>query len=89
VRAHDPQAGEQALRAIADRDGFDVVEDPYAAAAGADALVLITEWRLYWAPDFDRLRREMKQAVIVDGRNIWSPAVVRRRGFSYYAIGRP
>jgi len=89
VRAHDPQAGEQALRAIANRDGFEVVEDPYAAAAGADALVLITEWRMYWAPDFDRLRREMKQAVIVDGRNIWSPAVVRRRGFSYYAIGRP
>jgi UDPglucose 6-dehydrogenase len=89
VRAHDPQAGAQALRALAGRAGFEVVDDPYAAAAGADALVLITEWRLYWAPDFDRLRREMKQPVIVDGRNIWSPAVVRRRGFSYYAIGRP
>jgi UDPglucose 6-dehydrogenase len=89
VRAHDPQAGEQALRLLDGRAGFEVVEDPYAAAAGADALVLITEWRLYWAPDFDRLRREMRQAVIVDGRNIWSPAVVRRRGFSYYAIGRP
>jgi UDPglucose 6-dehydrogenase len=89
VRAHDPQAGEQALHLLKDRAGFEVVTDPYTAAAGADALVLITEWRLYWAPDFDRLRREMKQAVIVDGRNIWSPAVARRRGFSYYAIGRP
>jgi UDPglucose 6-dehydrogenase len=64
-------------------------DDPYAAAEGADALVLITEWKLYWAPDFDRLHQCMKQAVIVDGRNIWSPQVVRRRGFTYYAIGRP
>jgi UDPglucose 6-dehydrogenase len=51
--------------------------------------VLITEWKLFWAPDFDRLAREMNQAVIVDGRNIWSPEVVRRRGIDYYSIGRP
>jgi len=89
VRAHDPQAGEEALNAMAGCDGFEVRADPYEAAKGADALVLITEWRLYWAPDFDRLHREMKQPVIVDGRNIWSPATARRRGFSYYAIGRP
>ena len=89
VRAHDPQAEGEALRLLAADGRFELVDDPYVAAAGADALVLITEWRLYWAPDFDRLRREMKQAVIVDGRNIWSTAVARRRGFSYYAIGRP
>ena len=58
-------------------------------AADADALVLMTEWKQYWAPDFDRLQREMKQPVIVDARNIWSPAAARRRGFRYYAIGRP
>jgi len=89
VRAHDPQAAEVARRLLQQRSGFATVDDPYAAAAGADALVLITEWKQYWAPDFDRLRREMKQTVIVDGRNIWAPAVVRRRGFDYYAIGRP
>ena len=50
--------------------------------SGADALVLMTEWKLYWAPDFDRLRQSMNQAVIIDGRNIWSPQVVRRRGIS-------
>jgi UDPglucose 6-dehydrogenase len=49
----------------------------------------MTEWKLYWAPDFDRLLETMNQAVIVDGRNIWSPEVVRRRGITYYAIGRP
>ncbi len=80
VRAHDPEAGSEALRFFSDRPGFTLVDDPYEAARNADALVLITEWKLYWAPDFDRLKREMKQAVIVDGRNIWSPEVVRRRG---------
>ena len=70
-------------------EGFETVDDPYEAAAGADALVLITEWKQYWAPDFDRLAHEMKQAVLVDARNIWSPTVVRRRGIAYYAIGRP
>jgi len=89
VHAHDPQAAVEACRLLGQRSGFSTVDDPYAAAAGADALVLITEWKQYWAPDFDRLGREMKQAVIVDGRNIWAPAVVRRRGFAYYAIGRP
>jgi UDPglucose 6-dehydrogenase len=89
VRAHDPQAAGEAHRILEGREGFETVDDPYAAAAGADALVLVTEWKLYWAPDFERLGREMNQSVIVDGRNIWSPPVVRRRGFTYYGIGRP
>ena len=89
VVAHDPQAGAAATACFSGYDGFAVVPDPYAAASGADALVLMTEWRLYRAPDFARLHQLMNQAVIVDGRNIWSPEVVRRRGFSYYAIGRP
>ena len=89
IRAHDPQAAGEARHLLGAREGFATVDDPYEAARGSDALVLITEWRQYWAPDFDRLAREMKQAVIVDGRNIWSPDVVRRRGIAYYAIGRP
>jgi UDPglucose 6-dehydrogenase len=89
IRAHDPQAAEEAHRILGGQPGFETFTDPYAAAAGADALVLITEWKQYWAPDFDRLRHEMKQPVIVDGRNIWSPDVVRGRGITYYAIGRP
>jgi UDPglucose 6-dehydrogenase len=89
VLAHDPEAAGEAMRLFGDRPGFKVIDDPYKAAEGADGLVLITEWKLYWAPDFDRLKREMKQPVIVDGRNIWSPEVVRRRGITYYSIGRP
>ncbi len=89
VTAHDPEAGKVALELLSQRDGFEIRDNPYEAASGADALVLVTEWKLYWAPDFDRLMKTMNQPVIVDGRNIWSPQIVRRRGFSYYAIGRP
>jgi UDPglucose 6-dehydrogenase len=89
VRAHDPEAAAEASKIFAGRAGFETVADPYEAAKDADALVLITEWKLYWAPDFERLKQDMNQAVIVDGRNIWSPEVVRRRGITYYAIGRP
>jgi len=89
VVAHDPEAAQQAAEWFAGQPGFSVCDDPYLAATGADALALVTEWKLYWAPDFARLRGCMNQPVILDGRNIWSPQVVRRRGFTYYAIGRP
>ncbi len=89
VVGHDPEAMEEAARMLKDVDGFELADEAYDAAAGADALVLVTEWKPYWAPDFDRLRGAMRQPVLVDGRNIWSPSVVRRRGFTYYAIGRP
>jgi UDPglucose 6-dehydrogenase len=89
VRVHDPEAVKEANELFQGDDRFASREDPYEAAAGADALVLMTEWKLYWAPDFDRLYRSMKQPVLVDGRNIWLPEVVRRRGIVYYAIGRP
>jgi UDPglucose 6-dehydrogenase len=89
VRAHDPEAAGEANIVFAGRAGFETVTNAYEATLDADALVLITEWKLYWAPDFERLKQDMKQAVIIDGRNIWSPEVVRRRGITYYAIGRP
>ena len=89
LRCHDPEAIKEVAGMFAGQTGFETSEDPYEATAGADALVLMTEWKLYWAPDFDNLRKSMGQAVIVDARNIWSPEVVRRRGFTYYAIGRP
>jgi UDPglucose 6-dehydrogenase len=89
VRAHDPEAAGEATGMLDDATGFTTLDDPYQAAEGADALVLMTEWKLYWAPDFKRLAGTMKNAVLVDGRNIWSPEVVRRQGITYYSIGRP
>jgi UDPglucose 6-dehydrogenase len=89
VTAHDPQAGQEALKRFKGAPNFAVAEDPYEATQEADALVLLTEWRQYWAPDYQRLVETMRQTVIVDGRNIWSPQRVRQRGFTYYSIGRP
>ena len=89
VNAHDPKAMDSAELLYRDEENIAFFDDPYDATEGADALVLVTEWRQYWAPDFDRLLKEMNENVLVDGRNIWSPEIVRNRGFTYYSIGRP
>jgi UDPglucose 6-dehydrogenase len=60
----------------------------YQCAEGADALALVTEWRDYRRPNFERLRSLMRTPVLVDGRNVWDPAEVRAAGFTYYGIGR-
>jgi UDPglucose 6-dehydrogenase len=89
VQAHDPKARD-AVAAYFDHDErLELVDDPYAALHGADALALVTEWRQYWAPDFERMASLMREPVVLDGRNIWAPDVVRSRGFTYYSIGRP
>ena len=89
VRGHDPKAMDEVRHRFGDHPGLTLVEDPYEASEGADALALVTEWRQYWAPDFERLAELMRSPVILDGRNIWFPDVVRERGFTYYSIGRP
>jgi UDPglucose 6-dehydrogenase len=86
VRAHDPVASEVAAAVFGGR--IELAPDPYTAAAGADALVLVTEWNEFRQPDFALLRRTMKQPVLFDGRNVWDPAKVRALGFSYQGIGR-
>jgi len=89
VHAHDPQAMDAVRERFAGNPRLHLFEDPYEAAQGSDAMVLVTEWRQYWAPDFARLAELMRHQVIFDGRNIWPPDVVRARGFTYYSIGRP
>jgi UDPglucose 6-dehydrogenase len=86
VRAHDPVASEVAGAIFGGR--IELSPDPYAAAAGADALVLVTEWNEFRQPDFALLKATMKQPVLFDGRNVWDPAKVRALGFAYQGIGR-
>ena len=59
-----------------------------AAVRGADALVIITEWKAFRSPDFEAVKRALKTPVIFDGRNLYEPAVVRGHGLEYYPIGR-
>ena len=88
VRAHDPKAMKECSCLFGHFENFSVHDDPYKATTGADALVLVTEWKLYWVPDFERLAAEMRQKVLLDGRNIWSGKAALEHGFSYHAIGR-
>ncbi len=87
VVAHDPHAMENARKRFGDRISF--AADPYAAAHGADALVIVTEWLVYRNPDFERLLAELRGRVLVDGRNLYDAARMRALGFSYASIGRP
>lgn len=85
VRAYDPVAGARAGDALA---GVTLCEDPYDVAKDADALVVVTEWNEFKQLDMRRVREEMRRPVLLDGRNIYDPAVMRGLGFVYIGIGR-
>ncbi len=88
VRAYDPVALEEAQRLFGDRADLVLCNDAYEVAEGADALLIATEWKEFRSPDFERLRTSLAGAVIFDGRNLYDPSILRRFGFTYYAIGR-
>jgi len=85
VRAHDPQAMEEAKKQYPD---FTYVENAYEACDGADIVVLFTEWNQYRALDLVELKSRMKGNVFVDLRNVYSPGQVRDAGFEYHGLGR-
>ncbi len=85
VRAHDPAAMENARLEFGDR--ISLFEDAYDVAEGADALVLVTEWREYQNPDFAKLKSLMRGSLLLDGRNIWSGYGLREQGLVYDGIG--
>jgi UDPglucose 6-dehydrogenase len=86
VRAHDPKAMEVARGIYGDRLSY--ARDPYDAIAGADALVIVTEWMVYRNPDFERMRSALASPLIFDGRNLYDPERMSRLGFEYHGIGR-
>ncbi|PTQ54622.1 MAG: UDP-glucose dehydrogenase [Hydrogenibacillus schlegelii] len=90
VRAHDPIAVPHAERALTEAERAEVtfVSDPYAAADGADALLLATEWAEYRRLDLPRLRDLMRTPVFLDGRNVYAPEAVRAAGLLYLGVGR-
>ncbi len=86
VTAYDPKAEGQARRVFGDR--VTLCGRAYEAVAGADALVVVTEWNEFREPDFGKIRTLMRHAAIFDGRNIYDPRVLRDLGFHYEGIGR-
>ena len=88
MRAYDPVAGEEARKIAGIKEGFEVVENAEDVLRGADALAIVTEWKEFRSPDFERIKELLKQPVIFDGRNLYDPDFVKREGFQYFAIGR-
>ena len=86
VAAHDPAAIENARAKFGNR--IEYFQDMYAAVEGAEALVVVTEWRQFRNPDFARIRAALQSPTIVDGRNLYDPRRMRELGFSYHSIGR-
>ena len=88
ISAYDPVAIEEAKRVLGDVRRLSFAANPLAACEGADALVVVTEWKEFRSPDFDLLRRHLRQPVIFDGRNLYEPDVVRDAGFEHFSMGR-
>ncbi|HSS27982.1 MAG TPA: UDP-glucose/GDP-mannose dehydrogenase family protein, partial [Usitatibacter sp.] len=88
VCAYDPVAMDEAGHIYHGDKRVTFAQDAMSAVKGADALVIMTEWKAFRSPDFDELRKTLKTPVIFDGRNLYEPAVVRSHGLEYHAIGR-
>ncbi len=86
VKAFDPVATENAKAVIGSK--VEYCKSAYEAIEGTDALLLVTEWNEFRNPDFDRIKKTLRQPVVFDGRNIYSPESLREQGFTYYGIGR-
>jgi UDPglucose 6-dehydrogenase len=86
VRAYDPEAVENAKQLF--KKGVVFSNTSYEALEGADALIILTEWDEFREPDFSRMKKLMKQHIIIDGRNIYEPADIEKLGFKYKSVGR-
>jgi UDPglucose 6-dehydrogenase len=87
IVAYDPAAMDRAKAQLP--GAVEYAPDPYAAAEGADALLILTEWEEFAHLDLDRLAKALKYPIVIDGRNLYSPERMLRHGFSYYSVGRP
>jgi UDPglucose 6-dehydrogenase len=88
LRAFDPVAMPAFEARHGQREGLELAATPYAAAEGADALLLVTEWREFRSPDFERLGALLRQRIVFDGRNLYDPVLMRGFGFEYLGVGR-
>ena len=89
IVAYDPVAMDEARRVFAGAPHVAFASSPAKACEGADALVIVTEWKEFRSQDLDTLRRKLKQPLLFDGRNLYEPALARAAGLEYFSIGRP
>ncbi|MCH8181302.1 MAG: UDP-glucose/GDP-mannose dehydrogenase family protein [Proteobacteria bacterium] len=88
VTAYDPVAMAEAQRIFGDEPRLTYAENPMGALDGADALLIVTEWKEFRSPDFERIKATLKSPVVLDGRNLYEPGLVKQLGLDYEGIGR-
>ena len=88
VQAYDPVAMDECQRIYGQRDELMLAGTAEAALKNADALVIVTEWQQFRAPDFDLIEKTLNHPVLFDGRNIFDPERLKDHGITYYSIGR-
>jgi UDPglucose 6-dehydrogenase len=88
VVAYDPVAMAQAQKTFGALPRLEYAGSPRAALDGADCLVIVTEWKEFRSPDFEDIKRRLRTPVIIDGRNLYDPALARGYGLEYFGIGR-
>jgi UDPglucose 6-dehydrogenase len=89
VCAYDPVAMKEAAHIFHGDSRVTFADHPVSALEGADALIIVTEWKEFRSPDFDVIKHRLKLPLLFDGRNLYDPRSVREAGLEYYAIGRP
>ncbi len=87
VQAHDPEAMETGAVELSNK--VRMCKDEYEALDGADALVIFTDWSIYRTPDFDLMEKKISSRQIFDGRNLYDPGTLAKKGFHYHSVGRP
>jgi UDPglucose 6-dehydrogenase len=86
IAAYDPAATDRAREVLGRRVNF--ASSAYEAAAGADALLILTEWEEFGCLDLERLNAQLKYPIVIDGRNLYNPETMAAHGFTYYSVGR-
>ena len=89
ISAFDPAAMEETRRIYGERADLLLVDSPMDALKGADALLIVTEWKVFRSPNFDTMKSLLKTPLVFDGRNLYEPQAMREMGFDYFPIGRP
>ncbi len=88
VQAYDPEAMEETQRIYGERNNLTLMGTKEACLHHADMLVICTEWKQFRAPDFDKIKNTLLEAIIFDGRNLYNPIIMQEKGFIYYGMGR-
>jgi len=88
VHAYDPQAADEARRLYPEEHALKIFASAGEALEGSSALIVVTEWNEFRSPDFEEIKKKLKEALILDGRNLYDPLFLENLGFTYYGIGR-